>query len=346
MKYDNFKKSALALAVTSATLLSSSAVLAQDEALEEITVTGTNIPRPISDAPQPITVIDALDIQLSGISNLSDLLRTSSFNSFGSFRERSGSSFGQISTVDLKGLGSQYTAVLINGRRVPGSPLTGESTVDLNTIPLSAVESIEILKDSASAIYGADAIGGVISIKLKDDFEGFSIGANVERPSLEGADSQSFNLVWGKNYDRGNIIVGYEHFERDAISDADRPYSRADTTGPTFGNTEGVSVGGNTGFEPDFSGAFPLGDCNPDLYAGVFTDPFGVPGTGCGFAYANISLQTGNIERDSVFLSADYELNEGTELYLDARYNNNQTFGRYAPAVGFLTSRPAVHSIL
>lgn len=81
---------------------------------------------------------------------MSDLLRSSTFNSFGSFRERSGSSFGQIATVDLKGLGSEYTAVLINGRRVPGSPLTGESTVDLNTIPLSAVDSIEILKDSAN----------------------------------------------------------------------------------------------------------------------------------------------------------------------------------------------------
>ena len=303
--------------------------------LEEITVVGTNIQRPISDAPQPITVIDSLDIQLSGINNVSDLLRTSSFNSFGSFRERSGSSFGQIATVDLKGLGSEYTAVLINGRRVPGSPLTGASIVDLNTIPLSAVESIQILKDSASAIYGADAIGGVISITLKEDFEGVEFGGGIERPSLEGADSQSYHGLWGTTFERGSLMIGVEHFERDAISDADRPYSRADVTGPTFGNTEGVSVGGNTGFETDFSSAFPLGDCDTSLYAGVFTDPFGIPGTGCGFAYANISLQTGNVDRDSIFLTTNYELTDKTKWYLDARYNNNETFGRYAPAVGF-----------
>ena len=303
--------------------------------LEEITVVGSSIPRAISDAPQPITVIDSLDIQLSGINNVSDLLRTSSFNSFGSFRERSGSSFGQIATVDLKGLGAEYTAVLINGRRVPGSPLTGASIVDLNTIPLSAIENIQILKDSASAIYGADAIGGVISIKLKEDFEGFEFGGGLERPSLEGADSQSYHGLWGTTFERGSLMIGVEHFERDAISDADRPYSRANLAGPTFGNTEGVSVGGNTAFETDFSGPFALGDCNTDLYAGVFTQPFGLDGTGCGFAYANISLQTGNVDRDSIFLTSNYELNDDTKLYLDARYNNNETFGRYAPAVGF-----------
>ena len=132
-------------------------------------------------------------------------------------------------------------------------------------------------------------------------------------------------------------MVGAEYFKRDAISDADRAYSRADTTGPDFGNTEGVSVGGNTAFEiPGNTDPFALGDCDPSIYAGVFTDPFGEEGrTGCGFAFANISLQTGNIERKSVFLNSSYELTENAELSLDIRHTNNQTSGRYAPAVGF-----------
>jgi len=327
----NAVKTATAMLAISA----SSSAFAQDQQLEEITVTGSNIPRAISDAPQPITVIDSLDIQLSGITNTADLLRGSSFNSFGSFRERSGSSFGQIATIDLRGLGSDRTAVLINGRRVPGSPLTGASTVDLNTIPISAIESMQILKDSASAIYGADAIGGVVSIQLKDNFEGFHAGGGLERPSLEGADQESFNVLWGKNFDRGNIMIGAEYYSREAISDADRPYSRANLAGPDFGNTEGVSVGGNTAFETDFSGPFALGNCSEDIYAGVFTNPFGLGGTGCGFAYANISLQTGNLERKSIFINSNYELSEDTEIYFDARFNNNETFGRYAPAVGF-----------
>jgi len=307
-----------------------------DDDMDEIIVIGSNIPRPISDAPLPITQIDALDIELSGISNVSDLIRTTTYNTFGSFRERSGSSFGQVATVDLKGLGANATAVLLNGRRVPGSALTGGAIVDLNTIPLAAIESINVLKDSASAIYGADAIGGVIDIRLKDDFEGFEVGANIERPSLPGGDSETYTATFGKTFDRGNFIVGYEHFERDAISDGDREYSKADTTGPVFDtNTTGVSVGGNTGFETDFSAAFPLGDCDTDVYAGVFDTPFGISGQGCGFAYADISLQTGNLNRESVFLNGSYEISDDMEFYLDATFTNSQTSGRYAPAVGF-----------
>ena len=216
-----FRKKALSAAISSTVALMSigSSAYAQEDIIEEVIVVGTNIPRPISDAPQPITRIDALDIKLSGVNNVSDLLRSSTFNSFGSFRERSGSSFGQIATVDLKGLGSEYTAVLINGRRVPGSPLTGASTVDLNTIPLSAVDSIEILKDSASAIYGADAIGGVVNISLKDDFDGLEIGAGLQRPSLPGADSEDFNILFGHEHSRGNILVGAEFFRKEEISE-------------------------------------------------------------------------------------------------------------------------------
>ena len=336
------KKSQLTLAISSALglyALGSPAAFAEDQAekeiAEEIVVTGSNIPRAISDAPQPITVIDALDIKLSGITSTSDLLRQTAYNSFGSFRERSGSSFGQIATVDLRGLGADRTAVLVNGRRIPGSPLTGASIVDLNTIPVSAIERLEILKDSANAIYGADAIGGVISITLKKDFDGFSFGGGLEMPTREGADSESFNVLWGSSFDRGHIMIGAEYFSKDAISDADRAYSRADATGPDFNNTEGVSVGGNTAFETDFTNPFALGDCDTSLYAGVFVNPFGLGGDGCGFAYANISLQTGNLERKSIFLNASYELTENAELNFDIRHANNQTSGRYAPAVGF-----------
>ncbi len=346
MKYNkSMKRKAVYSAVRQATAMmaigaaSLSATAQQDGVeLEEVVVTGSNIPRAISDAPQPITVIDSLDIKLSGINSTADLLRQSAYNSFGSFRERSGSSFGQISTVDLRGLGSQYTAVLINGRRVPGSPFTGSSTVDLNTVPISAIERIEILKDGASAVYGADAIGGVISLVLKDDFEGFEVGGGIERPTREGADSEKYNLLWGKTFNKGHIMAGVEVFDKEAIRDVDREYSRADPTGPNFGNTGGISTFGNTAVLPGNQDPIALGPCDESVYAGVFTNPFGPAngGTGCGFAYADISFQTGNVERKSVFINADYELSDNARLYLDARYNNNETSGRYAPAAAFL----------
>lgn len=332
------KTKLLLSAVTAASIAATAAPAYAQDAVEEdeVIVVGSRIARTIDDSPLPVTVIDSLDIELSGISSVSDLIRSSSYNTFGSFRERSGTSFTGVATINFKGLGSNRSAVLLNGRRMPGSAITGGSIVDLNTIPLAAIESVNVLKDSASAIYGADAIGGVLDIRLKDDFEGLEVGFNVERPSLPGADAMSFNATWGKTFDKGNVIIGYEHYERDPISDGSREYSRADTTGPEFDtNTTGVSVGGNTGFETDFSAAFPLGACDTDIYAGVFTNPFGISGSGCGFAYADISLQTGRLNRESVFLNASYDVSENAELYVDGNFTNSDTGGRYAPAVGF-----------
>ena len=168
------------------------------------------------------------------------MLRNTTYNSFGSFRERSGTSFGQIALVDLRGLGAGRTAVLINGRRVPGNPFTGTSAVDVNSIPLSAVERIEILTDSASAVYGADAIGGVINFIMKDDYEGAEILIGQTTPEASGADEERAQFVFGASGDKGKIIASVEYYQRDAIFDADRDYSAAQVNGPSFGDTVGV----------------------------------------------------------------------------------------------------------
>ena len=313
-------------------------VLAEEgiETVEEVVVTGSRIQRAVSDAPSPVTVLTSEDLELSGFTNVADVLRNTTYNSFGSFRERSGTSFGQIALVDLRGLGPGRTAVLINGRRVPGNPFTGTSAVDVNSIPLSAVERIEILTDSASAVYGSDALGGVINFIMKDDYEGAEITVGSTRPSAAGADSDTLQFLFGASGDRGKIIASFEWFKRDAIFDRDRSYSKAQVNGTSFGDTVGVSVGGNTGFVPGFpQNPFPIGDCPTDTYAGVLTDPFGIPGEGCGFGYADISAQTGAVERYSSFIDASYEINENMTVYLENRYSRIESFGRYAPAVGF-----------
>ena len=333
----------LSLAVHAATLTLlgagySTTAFAQDEAakVEEVVVTGSRIQRAVSDAPSPVTVISAEDLEFSGLSNVADVLRNTTYNSFGSFRERSGTSFGQIALVDLRGLGAGRTAVLINGRRVPGNPFTGTSAVDVNSIPLSAVERIEILTDSASAVYGADAIGGVINFIMKDDFEGAEILIGQTTPERSGADEERAQFVFGASGDKGKIIASVEYYQRDAIFDADRDYSAAQVNGPSFGDTVGVSVGGNTGFVPGFpQNPFPIGDCPTDTYAGVLDNPFGIPGQGCGFGYADISAQTGAVDRISTFLDASYDVNADNTVYAEARYSRIESFGRYAPAVGF-----------
>ena len=337
-----FSRKPLSIAVSAATLAlagsaySSITLAEEEEAIEEVVVTGSRIQRAVSDAPSPVTVINAEDLELSGLGSVADVLRNTTYNSFGSFRERSGSSFGQIALVDLRGLGPGRTAVLINGRRVPGNPFTGTSAVDVNSIPLSAVERIEILTDSASAVYGADALGGVINFIMKDDYEGAEITVGTTNPDALGAEEDRMQAVFGASGDKGRVTASVEWYSRDPIFDGDRDYSQVQLNGPSFGDTVGVSVGGNTGFVPGFpQNPFPIGDCPEDIYAGVLDNPFGIPGQGCGYGYADISAQTGGLDRFSTFLDASYDINEDTTVYMETRYSRIESFGRYAPAVGF-----------
>ena len=321
---------------------------ADDEAaLEEVVVTGSRIKTSVSDAPRPVTVMNRLDIELSGMESVADVLRNSSYNSLGSFRERSGSSFGQVALVDLRGLGANRTAILVNGRRVPGNPITGSSAVDLNSIPLSAVERIEVLTDSASAIYGADAIGGVINVIFRDDFEGFEFEIGGDRPTREGADSDHFNFTFGSQGEKSSVLFSGEWYKRNPIFDADRDYSRVVVRdNPNGGlprldvDTVGVSGGGNTGFATNFGEAFQIGGTCPGTAYIPISTPFGIPGDGCGFGYADLSMQTGGIDRQSTYLDARYQISDNHEVYFENRYSRIESFGRYAPAVGFIVVAP------
>ena len=348
-----FKKTPLASAITAVTAGSLVAFPAiptvaaeiDEEAIEEVVVvTGSRIRRDVSDAPSPITIIDREEIDLTGLENVADLLRTTTYNNFGSFRERSGSSFGQIALISLRGLGADRTAVLVNGRRVPGNPFTGSAAVDLNSIPLVAIDRVEILTDSASAVYGTDALGGVVNIILRDDYEGAEFEIGTQMPSREGADSDHFNFVFGATGERASMLFTAEWFKRNPIFDGDRDYSKVkvedpgDGTLPDLGvHTVGVSGGGNTAFHPYYIAASSVGDCPEEVYAGVVENPFGIPGTACGFGYADISAQTGGLDRISTYLTAKYEWQPGHNLFFDNRFSRIASFGRYAPAVGFFS---------
>ena len=323
-----------------------SAVAQQSDDVEEqstITVTGSRIRTTDLEGPKPITVITREDIELSGFQTAADILRTTTFNSFGSFNERSGSSGGQAALVNMRGLGASRTAVLVNGRRLPGSPLFGTSAANLNSLPIAAIERVDILQGGASSIYGADAIAGVINIILRDDYEGAELQVGAARPRREGGDEENGSFVVGGSSDRGNYVFAAEFFRRDIVFDRDRDYSRVIVRQPggPFGSQTGISVGGNTGFTTTYSEAFAVGDCQTTdeggLYAGVFTQPFGIPGTGCGFGYADVSGLNGDVNRFNTFLNANYELNDEHTIYFQNMTARIKSFGRYAPAVGFIT---------
>ncbi len=327
-----------ASAIISAPALSADESVEGLEEVERIEVTGSRIKRADFEGATPVSVITAADIKMSGFDNIADVIRSSSFNTLGSYREKSGSSFGGASFVNLRGLGDERTAVLINGRRVPGSALVGTSAVDISTIPMAAVKSIEILTDSASAVYGADAIGGVINIIMKKDYNGTELEFNTEIPDRDGGGKKSFKLTTGTSDEKSSVMFSLEYNDKQAIADRHRSYSSlnflSDAAVPTDGvDVTGANGGGNSGFAPDFSSSFSVGDCKESYYLPM-NDPFGVPGTGCGYIYSDISYTTMDVERYSTFLTASRQLNDNHEVYFENRISKIKTADRNAPAIG------------
>ncbi len=327
-----------------ATLTASPNAFAQEEdpaQLGRIITTGTRISRLDIEAARPITIISREDIERSGQPTVSEVLRSTTFNSFGEYRETSGNNFGGQALLGLKGLGATRTLILLNGRRLPNSPVTADQAIDLNTIPLEAVERIEILTDSASAIYGSDAIGGVVNIILRDDFEGVSFMTGLGRPSQQGADTQGSSLVFGSTTARGSFIVAAETYKKDMIFSRDRPFTAPNFgDGVNLGTTEGISPFGNTLL--DFFG--PIGtdradpNCNDvvdasgnPLFAGIYQDG---PHESCAYAYAAVAGESQDISRDSVFINAEYEITQDVTAIYTGTYSQVEAFGRYAAAVG------------
>lgn len=270
----------------------------------------------ISGSLHPVKVITRRDIELSGTKRITDLLGRSAFNSFGLERPLV--------------LGGGRVLILVNGRRV------SDSGVDTDTIPISAVERIEIFNDSTSALHGGEAIGGTINIVLKKDYEGLDIQLNAGRPRGEGADSEHLSALWGTSVGEGNLTVGAEIFRRDEVRDVDRDYSRARyEPGGSFADTEGVSVRGNTVFLVKDDGgkvSGPLGDCDESLYTGELTDPpGGFFGTVCGFAYADIAWHLWRRQNDSAFINFSYPLADAAEIYVEGRASKEERRFLYAP---------------
>ncbi len=306
-----------------------SAFAADDDVAEQdtVTVTGSRIKRVDIETPLPVTTINREDIDASGEISVAEVLRGSTFNSFGSFRQSSGSSAQSQATVSLRGLGSQRTLVLLDGRRIAGSPTFGAgSAQNLNTIPLAAVERIEVLRDGASAVYGSDAIGGVVNVILRKDFEGVHLSAGIGRPTQEGGDEESFGITGGISSGKGNITFSLDHGAQDIIFNGDREFS--DVGLSSFGFPGTAWVGGFGRFadprcpegingEPDTS--------DPEFPASVAVDQR------CRYNYAGVSANEASIDRDSFFVNGNYEVSDNVSFFARGIFSRAESFGRYAP---------------
>ena len=199
---------------------------ANNEEVERIEVTGSKIKRAEMEGVAPLSVISAAEIEASGFTSIADVLENSMANAGSSFNgdEASGYTTG-ASSVNLRGMGANRTLVLINGRRQAAFPTAAggaDNFVDVSDIPTSAVKRVEILTGGASAIYGSDAIGGVVNIILKDSYDGAKLTAKYEKPQDGGREVFKLAYTQGIETENSNSIVIFEYQTSDQLTMADR----------------------------------------------------------------------------------------------------------------------------
>ncbi|SDJ68416.1 TonB-dependent receptor plug domain-containing protein [Microbulbifer yueqingensis] len=235
-----FKKTPLALGLSALlAALQGSPALAQqgqdagERELELVEVTGSHIKRAQMDGPSPVASLNAEDIAATGVTDLIGLFTKLPISGQGTFSTQANSSDDTAnggSSVSLRGLGADSTLILVNGRRVSVSPFAKNidtSFVDINNIPLAAIERVDVLKDGASATYGSDAIAGVINIILRDDFDGVELSGKVGGTSAGGGSESNLSMVWGNVTDNSSHTVIVDYFNREETLYADRDYARS-----------------------------------------------------------------------------------------------------------------------
>lgn len=299
----------------------------QATTLDRLEVTGSRIKRADVEAALPIVTIDRAAIQASGDVSVADFLRDSNFNSFGSYQTTSGSSGAGASTISLRGLGAGRTLILVDGRRAPTAPMLGQGQ-DLNSIPMAAVERIEILSAGASAIYGSDALGGVINVITRRDFEGMELTIGAGRPTMAGGDTEEMSVVIGSAGERGRVLAGASHTERDVLFTRDRDYWMATKGSSVYSNNfslNSTTAAAQRLTHPLYGTAVP-GDCTNG------TNLFYQAANGtCQYDHKQVSANLSALSNDSVFVRGDYQINDDWQAYFVSDVTRVQAFGRYAP---------------
>ena len=380
----NWRKAALLFSAASLlSTLATGTVLAQDadeeeefeDVLETVLVTGSRIIRDGSTAPAPVTVLSAEMIGLQAEVNLANMLNQ--LPALGStFTNASSSGFiGTVglSFLDLRRLGTDRTLVLVNGRRHVGSQ-AGSASVDINSIPQELIERIEVMTGGASAVYGADAVTGVVNFIMKKDYEGISIYAQGGNADQGSSASYTTRAIVGSNFadDRGNAVMTMEFSKSSGHLNNERDWERRD-----FRRVRNPANAG----DPNENSANGIPDqifienatLNFITAGGIFWDAFA---TGLDYKYGSNGFEEfdygetfgsssiggdgiplvdiggssqADLERYILTSNINYQLNDDVNLFLETKYINSQAdaengtgpfdiFSVFIPAdYGFLT---------
>lgn len=315
----------------------------ETQPLQRIEITGSSIKRIAKEGALPVQMLTSEDIAKTGVNNVADLIQT--LPAMQGFIPQSSSvngGGGGVETASIHGLGSGYTLVLLNGRRIASSAIAhNDYAVNLASIPLAAVERVEILTDGASALYGSDAIAGVVNFILKKNVSDATISATINAPQKAGG--KSFNVGIAKGFgeldrDGFNVLLAYSHDEQKSLRANQRPfagsgvvpfgvggqrfvlYQLSNNTAPAGVSLRHADGSDPTLFSPDF---LKNGVCGPNTF---------LAGKYCKFNYASTVELVPESTRDSVVGSVNVKLNSDTVLFAEAVASRFSIKPQFAPA--------------
>jgi iron complex outermembrane recepter protein len=350
----------------------SSGAIAQAESqeVEQIIVTGSRIPQPNIEGASPVTTIGAQDVQLEGVTDTANLVNNlpQAFAAQGG-NVSNGSS--GTSTLNLRNLGNVRTLVLVNGRRMPaGDPasISGISP-DINMIPAPLIQRVEVLTGGAGAVYGSDAVAGVVNFIMKDDFEGVEVDGQYSMYNTGNSDNQmkqrldargfahppgtandgsayDLSILMGSNFadGKGNatMFIGYRNTE--PVLQADRIWSACGLQTNTSGATAGAYIKGarcgGSGTNP--TGSFYAANNGFDGPYGV--DPnvtnaegMGIPGASPLYNYAPLNYYQRPDQRWNADVFMHYDVNDQVQAYSEFMFMDDHTVAQIAPSGVFST---------
>ena len=309
----------------------------QQAPMARVEITGSAIKRTESETALPISVLTRADLDRTGATTAQDLVTLIPSNFGGGVLAQNVGATGAPSTANLRGLGSQYTLVLLNGRRVANYAF-GSNPVDLNSIPMSAIERVEVLRDGASAIYGADAVAGVINFILRKDYQGAEVSAYDSKVQQKGGNSRSFNFTGGYGdlaTQKFNILFSANHEVDDALKSTQRSFAKTGVR-PDLGLVKNSPRNGIPNFNFTDSNGNQYVNVNPYRYkncdnAAFALIPIGSP-TSCGTDYVRFIDLIPSAKHDNIVLRGVLRLNDDNEVYVEATHTKDSSTAHYSPA--------------
>jgi iron complex outermembrane recepter protein len=309
----------------------------QPQRVEKVEVTGSNIKRIDAESANPVQVITRQEIERTGASTINDVLQRITGAGF-ALDDRITNGFAPGGgSLNLRGLGFNSTLILVNGRRLPTYPFaqqvgTPQGFNDINNIPLAAVERVEVLKDGASAIYGADAVAGVVNIILRRDYTGMEMTAGIG--ASERGDGESFNASFAGGWgdiakDRFNILVTGNISGRDPIASRDRPWSGTEDLRPRGGSDRRSGFGyPGTIYEllpdrSDYTGNVTYdvgGTCGPTTQRGGSS----VRGGLCRYDRATLGSLQGESDKAGIYSRLNFAITPNITAFGEVLFTRNQ----------------------